>query len=178
MRDIVIITGMCAAAILIGAWLYFYGPTDVREPRAIAPETQQASASASTPETKDVTFTVIGHGKQSLVHERKNYAAFTEEDFAKLWKQTGSTDKMPTIDFTKAYVVAVFAGDKSTGGHAVSVTSIKDAGDARVFHVLLEKPGAGCVTSQELTSPYQVIRVPNSDASLAHTDVEVEVPCN
>jgi hypothetical protein len=176
MKDVVIITGMCAAAILIGAWLYFYGPADVREPN-VPPQTQQASASASVPDMKDVSFTVIGHGKSAPVHERKNYAVFTEEDFATLWKQTGSAEKVPVIDFTKAYVVAVFAGDKPTGGYAISVSTIKDAGDARTVNVLIEKPGAGCVTTQEVTSPYQVIRVPYSDASLGHTDTEVETPC-
>lgn len=178
MRDLVIITGMCAAAILIGAWLYFYGPTDLlTTPEQPAQSAQSASASNAAPVTTDVSFTVIGHGKSATVTERKNYAVYSADDFAKVWKMTGSTEKIPTIDFTKAYVVAVFAGNKPTGGYVISVKGIKDAGNARNVDVLIEKPGKGCVTTESVTSPYQIVRVPFSEASLGHSDVEVETPC-
>ncbi len=184
MRDLLIIIGMCVAAIVIGAWLYLYGPTDfmVQETgqtqQPLAANTQQASAEAALPKATKVTFTVIGHGSNAQeVTTRKNYGVYTEEEFAKIWKMTGSKEEMPVIDFTKAYVIAVFAGTKPTGGHAISVEGVSDTGDMRTVSVLIEKPGVGCITTQAFTSPYQIIRVPFSGASLSRVDTEKEVPC-
>ncbi len=183
MRDLLIIAGMCIAAIAVGAWLYLYGPTEFIEESTEVPATViqevSAEAEAEAPKATDVPFTVIGHGsKAASITERKNYAIYTKEEYARIWKLTGSAEKMPTIDFTKAYVVAVFAGTRTTGGYAISVDKVLDTGDARAVHVLIEKPGVGCITTQSLTSPYQIIRVPFSGASLSHTDTEKEVSCS
>lgn len=172
---------MCLAALGIGVWLYFYGPISVstNEQAAVTESVPQASAEEKAPESKDVSFTVIGHGKNATeVTARKNYAIYTKTEYARIWKLTGSTEKMPTIDFNKAYVIAVFAGTRTTGGYAISVDSVEDTGDSRHVFVLIEKPGVGCITTQALTSPYQFIRVPFSSASLGHTDIEKEIPCN
>ncbi len=180
MRDLLIIAGMCIAATAVGAWLYLYGPAEFMKESAEtpAPVVQEVAAEVEAPKATDVPFTVIGHGsKAASVTERKNYAVYTKEEYARIWKLTGSTEKMPTIDFTKAYVVAVFAGSRTTGGYAISVDKVLDTQDARSVHVLIEKPGVGCITTQSLTSPYQIIRVPFSGASLSHTDTEQEVPC-
>lgn len=184
MRDLLIIMGMCVAAVVVGAWLYLYGPSnlmveqpnEMREPAAM--NTQQASAEAARPEATKVTFSVIGHGSSAQeVTTRKNYAVYTEEEFAKVWKMTGSTEKMPIIDFTNAYVIAVFAGTKPTGGYAISIDTVSDVGDVRTVSVLSEKPGVGCITTQAITSPYQFIRVPFSGASISRVDSERDVPC-
>ena len=182
MRDLLIIIGMCVAAIAVGAWLYFYGPNDFMAPSdqsAQVANVETASAEVTVPESKNVTFGVIGHGsKAEGVTARKNYAVYTKEEYARIWKLTGSTEKMPTVDFKKGYVIAVFAGNRTTGGYAISVSSVTDTEDSRAVSVLVEKPGPGCITTQALTSPYQIIRVPFSGASLSHTDTEKEVPCN
>ncbi|MBP7741251.1 MAG: protease complex subunit PrcB family protein [Candidatus Pacebacteria bacterium] len=184
MRDLLIIMGMCVVAIVIGAWLYLYGPSSsvVEQPGQMQESdtlsTQQASAGASRPQATKVTFSVIGHGSSAQeVTARKNYAVYTEDEFAKVWKMTGSTEEMPVIDFTKAYVIAVFAGTKPTGGYAISVEGVSDVGDVRSVSILSEKPGVGCITTQAITSPYQIIRVPFSGATISRVDVEKEVPC-
>lgn len=181
MRDLLIIIGMCVAAIAVGAWLYFYGPNDFipsSDQSAQVASVETASAEVAVPESTKVTFGVIGHGsKAEGITARKNYAIYTKEEYARIWKLTGSTEKMPTIDFKKGYVIAVFAGNRATGGYAISVDSVSDTGYSRSVSVLIEKPGVGCITTQALTSPYQIIRVPFSAASLSHVDIEKEVPC-
>ncbi len=179
MRDLLIIIGMCVAAIVVGAWLYFYGPRDFGGERSPpAANVEHVSAEVARPEAKEVTFGVLGHGSMAAgVTARKNYAMYTKEEYERMWKLTGSKEKMPTVDFKKGYVIAVFAGTRVTGGYAISVEKVSDTGDARHVSVLIEKPGAGCITTQALTSPYQIIRVPFSGASLSHSDTEKEVPC-
>ena len=180
MRDLLIIVGMCVAAIAVGAWLYFYGPNDFVAPsEQTVASVETATAEVVAPESVDIAFGIIGHGSTATgVTMRKNYAVYTAEEYARMWKLTGSTEKMPTIDFKKSYVIFVFAGSRPTGGYAISVDAVSDTTDARSVSVLIEKPGVGCITTQALTSPYQIIRVPVSTASLSHTNIEKEVPCS
>lgn len=181
MRDLIIIIGMCAAAILIGAWLYLYGPSDfMKEDPYAAVAGQQAGATAALADEPqaEVPFTVIGHGKQSEITVRKNFAVYSEDEFAKLWKQTGSTEKVPVIDFSKAYVVAVFAGEKPTAGYTIAVEQVTELRDKRTIHVTIEEPGDGCEASNATMNPYQIIRVPFSEAEPVRLDTQKIVPCS
>jgi hypothetical protein len=177
MRDLLIIVGMCAMAVLIGAWLYLYGPTGVPG-QVPSPSTQQASADTVVAAPEKVAFTVLAHGSRAPgVETRKNYAVFSSEDFATIWKKTGSTAKMPTVDFTKYYVISMFAGGKPRSGFGISVSDIVDHEGTRMVAAQIEAPGAGCVTTASGSSPYQIIRVPISDKSLDHTDTQSTVDC-
>ena len=176
MRDLLIILGMCVGAVVIGAWLYLYGPGEFMStpPKA----TENVRAEATAPLGKAVEFSVLTYGaKATGMTERKNYAVYNKEEYARIWKLTGSTEKMPAVDFTEGYVIAVFAGTRATGGYAISVEKVTDTEGARSVSLLIEKPGVGCITTQAITSPYQIIRVPYVDASLSHVDTERDVPC-
>ncbi|MEK7201699.1 MAG: protease complex subunit PrcB family protein [Patescibacteria group bacterium] len=176
MRDLLIILGMCVGAVVIGAWLYLYGPGEFMS--ATPKATEDVRAEVAPPAGTEVAFSVLGHGSRATgMTERKNYAVYSKEEYARIWKLTGSTEKMPTIDFAEAYVIAVFAGTRATGGYAISVEKVTDTEGARSVAVLIEKPGVGCITTQAITSPYQIIRVPYVDASLSHVDTERDVPC-
>lgn len=179
MRDLLIIAGMCAAAIIIGAWLYLYGAPQAMDTTQVAATAESVTATpANEPEAVPVSFGVLGHGSVAEgMHERKNYAIYSKEEYEKIWKLTGSTEKMPTVDFKKGMVIAVFAGDRPSGGYAISVEKIEDVGKKRVVTVLIEKPGAGCITTQAITNPYQIIRVPFSPLVVSQKEVEREVPC-
>ncbi len=181
MRDILIILGMIVAAIAIGAGLYFYVPSEVLAPApSPAATTAPVSASNTPAVAKTVKFSELDSGTHAAgVSVRKNYAAYTEEDFAKIWKMAHGTDgkAQPKVDFSKEYVIGVFAGQKATGGNSIAVASVTDAGNARTVAVTITKPGAGCMVTESLTNPYQIIVVPVTGLSLAHTDTEVAKAC-
>lgn len=177
MRHMLIVLGICLAAILVGAGLYFYGPSELRETQEL--EGTEASALGADQATP-VSFTVLAEGTNaSNVSERKNYAVYTQEDFRRLWTMAYGTDTstMPSIDFDTQYVIGVFAGEKATGGHAIEVAGITDASSIRTVSIALTRPGDGCVVSQALTSPFQLIAVPVSDRELARIETEVEASC-
>ena len=184
MRDILIVLGMCVAAIVVGVLFYIYGPAEMREVPSETPSDLQEQASASANGTaaaaEDVSVTVLDAGMNAAAApERKNIAAYDEEGFARLWAMAhieGSTP-MPDIDFSKQYVIGVFAGTKSSGGHSIAVSRVSDSGDTRTVAITLTKPGPGCITSQAITSPYQIVSVPLSSASLSRTENTVETSC-
>lgn len=168
--------GICLAAIMVGAGLYFYGPSEMREATVL--EGTEASALGSD-QAETVSFAVLAEGTNaSGVAERKNFAVYTKDDFVRLWAMTDAgASEMPAVDFEKEYVIGVFAGEKASGGHTIKVTSVTDASSLRTIAIELTRPGAGCVVSQALTRPYQLITVPVSDRSLARTESETEASC-
>lgn len=182
MKDILIVLSMCLAAIILGAWLFFYGPGAFSQSKA---EQQQAAPlTAEAPVTQnavsEVSFRILDSGAQAVeVTERKNFAVYDAQEFARLWKMAHGTDgvAVPNIDFSKEYAIGVFAGTKSSGGHLIAVEKITEAGDTRTVGMVLTKPGANCVVTEALTSPYQIIVVPFSSAFLAPRETTVETPC-
>ena len=172
-----IVLGMSTAAILVGAGLYVYGPSELRETSVL--EGSQASALGADQALEDASFSVLAEGSSATVSERKNYAVYTDADFARLWSMAYGDDApaLPSVDFERMYVIGVFAGEKPSGGHDISVSRVSDAGDTRTVAVTVTAPEAGCMTTEALTSPFELILVPVSDANLARTEEAVTTPC-
>ena len=89
----------------------------------------------------------------------------------------GDTSTLPRVDFTQNYVIAVFAGEKASGGHDIEVADIEDTESKRKVSIALTRPGAGCIATQALTRPFQIVVVPASDLELAREEAEIEVAC-
>lgn len=66
----------------------------------------------------------------------------------------------PAIDFDDAVVLALYMGRQPTGGYGIEVESVTRTESALVVDVVSVEPGPGCVTTQAVTRPYQVVRVP------------------
>lgn len=177
MRDMLIVLVACIAAILVGAGLYYYGPDEFREIPVV--ESTSGENPAEAIEVAEVAFAVIGEGTTAVdAPERKNIAVYGEEEFARIWSMAYGTDAppRPSIDFDTQYVIGVFSGTRATGGHAVSVTSVID-GSKRTVAVELTAPVSGCLVSQALTSPFELISVPSTELELESVERLVETPC-
>lgn len=168
------IIGVALVAIAIGAGLYHIQPQ--LKGTAYAPQGAAAPVAQAAP----VSFRVLDSGVHaSGVTNATNYAAYSESSYLKLWGMVHGTDKTPppNVDFSTEYVIGVFAGQKPTGGYTVAVDTVSDENGTRTVHIALTKPGPGCITNQMVTSPYQLIAVPRSDAALAHAESDIATPC-
>lgn len=174
MRNLLIIGGICVLAIAFGAWLYVTHPN--------APIATTIVANTETPTGKDVSFTVVDQGDQAAgMPARKNYAIYDAGTFADFWKKEHATDgkKAPFVDFSKNYVIAVYAGTEPTGGYKIAVTKITDTANQRSVEVAITAPGGNCSVIEEQTSPYQFVVVPDSGIeALSHTDTQTTGNCN
>ncbi|MGE5541256.1 MAG: protease complex subunit PrcB family protein [Bacillota bacterium] len=175
MRNVLIVGGVCVLAVIIGAWLFLTHPaTRLLVPPGV--DTPQAS------ESREVKFKVLDQGMNAKeITSRKNYAIYDASELADFWKKVHGDDgaPVPTVDFSKNYVIAVFAGTEPTGGYTISVDKIIDTGNTRSVSVVIGEPGAECTVIEEITSPYQLVVVPFSDAqALSHTDVRTKKDCN
>ena len=175
MRHLLIVLGICLAAIAVGALLYVYGPKELQQAPVISDDTQ-----ILVEQTDTVPFTVIAEDTYAnAVAERKNYAVYDEAEFQRLWTMAygSAAPVLPPVDFEKDYVVGVFAGEKASGGYGIRVADITDSGNARTIGIDLIRPGAGCVTSQAITRPFQFVSVPLSEHALSRKDREVVTAC-
>jgi hypothetical protein len=134
------------------------------------------SPAVNQPPPAAVTFTEIAHGSKSTVAKRVNYLIASAEDMKKLWNMVDAKGAVPTVDFTKDDIIAVFAGEEPTTGYTIEVSTIEDSTE-RMVKVTLGAPGGNCVTGQSITHPYQIIRVPITNLPLTHKDVSVTNDC-
>lgn len=105
-------------------------------------------------------------------HETRGFrgeVAVDEAEWRSLWtKHTANQEPpppAPEVDFSAKFVVAVFMGQQRSGGHAIEVVDVPLA-DGK-FHVgyATVRPGKGCMTSQAITFPFDIVAVDRMDAA-------------
>jgi len=74
-------------------------------------------------------------------------------------------------------VVGVFSGTRPSGGYGIMVDRVSDADAVRTVSITHTSPGADCMVTAALTSPYQMIVLPYSEKQLSRVEREAVVPC-
>lgn len=83
----------------------------------------------------------------------------------------------PAVDFGASTVVLVALGQRGTGGYEVRVDDVVRGGGRTVVRYTVSEPGAGCMTTQALTAPVDVVRVPRIDGTVAFERRTVRSTC-
>src|SRR5262249_60749840 len=86
------------------------------------------------------------------------------EEFAQVWKLTQAglnpPAETPKVDFRKHMVLAVFSGERNSGGYAITITkAVKTGKDLRV-HVKETFPAPGTIVDTVITHPFHFVVVP------------------
>jgi hypothetical protein len=82
---------------------------------------------------------------------------------SQFWSELGVGER-PNVDFTRDVVVAVAAGQRSTGGFEIAVDRITQTDGELSVEVVERTPGPNCITTSSLTQPVDVVVVPVADA--------------
>ena len=111
---------------------------------------------SSTKSTKDVSFQVLTdsgyRGKQTESYE----VIDNHQDLKKLY-DTVKDDLIPNVDFAKSRVVALFLGEKNTGGYTIGIESVRQEKGKVIVKVKKTYP-EGMVT-MALTQPYVIAKI-------------------
>ncbi|MDX2192937.1 MAG: protease complex subunit PrcB family protein [Gemmatimonadales bacterium] len=84
----------------------------------------------------------------------------------------------PAVDFTRDEVVVVFAGQVSSGGHAVEVLgTARAAGGAHRLRIRRTRQAPDCMASAVMGAPVDVIRLPRSTGEPVPSWETHEAPC-
>ncbi len=108
-------------------------------------------------------FDAIEKGFFSGITERKNVVIRTQDQWAKLWNKHTSTriphPEAPVIALTENIILAVFMGEKASGGFAVEITRVEKCGDELVVFFSEVEPSPDAVVTAVLTQPYHIIKI-------------------
>lgn len=163
MRDAIIIFVAIILATAVGGYLYLNGGPAFNG--SLVNVSLQPAAS----------FIVIAEGQDSgSVDRRTNFRIMSDEELRELWPMIyglGGT-AIPSVDFSKEEVIAVFDGSHSSGGYRVEVTEVTDADGKRTVHITRHAPTDDCSVTSAITSPFQIIKVPKTDLPLTKEEIQ------
>lgn len=110
-----------------------------------------------------VSFHTVLKGHRSGVPEPLQMVVRNQSEWSTLWQRHVSIEPspppLPAIDFSKEIVVAVFLGEKSTGGHDVEIVRIDQNNDVLLVAFVEKSPQPGGVVTQAFTQPFHIVRV-------------------
>ncbi len=137
-----------------------------RSPRGLTPQTEN-----------EIPFKTIAKGEYSGYIEKANLVINDEKTFSEIWngvnKITTPLPAEPKIDFSNETVIAVFLGEKNTGGHSIEIKKIvvefsecpeKTLCKGVVTYIVHYKeiaPKQGSLVTQALTQPYHIVKTQN-----------------
>ncbi len=128
---------------------------------------------------KSIVFEVIDEGANSAFLERKNFIIRSSEEWKDLWFQVhGESSRMPQVDFSSYVVLALFQGQKPSGGYEVSVESIFSANKSVEVSILEKEPGSECQLIEAFTAPYQLVVVKKFEGELVSKTERLQVSCD
>jgi len=96
------------------------------------------------------------------------------EAWKTLWKKIHRTrtpsPKLPDVDFSKQTVIAVFMGERTSGGYGIRVTSVTETAREIVVSIARRSPPPGAMTISVMTQPYDVVVVAKSEKPVRFGD--------
>lgn len=137
------------------------------------PEASSGRITVAVSEAKPVfqlSLQNVAKGHRSGVPGPLQTVARNQADWAALWKKHTSIESNPPrfekIDFGKEIVVAVFAGEKPTGGHGIEITSVERIDERLLVSFVERNPPPGSVVTQAFTQPFHIVRVATQSSGI------------
>lgn len=119
-----------------------------------------------------VTVNELARGNNAAVSSFTVQVATTQAAANALYAQAyGRQTSVPAAPgVSGSTLVGVFLGQRTTGGYSVQVTGASVNGSALTLTVHVTSPGPGSITTQALTSPWTIVRVPGTFTQVAVVD--------
>lgn len=101
----------------------------------------------------------IGQWTRTGISEARRLVIRDANSWADFWSELGMGDR-PEVDFTRDLIVAVAAGQRSSGGYEIAIDRVWQASGELTVEVVETAPGPNCITTAALTQPVDVVAVP------------------
>jgi hypothetical protein len=95
--------------------------------------------------------------------EKDNFIIKTQSDWENLWKKAFPEQEIPRIDFDKKMVVAIFSGEKQTGGYEINIKEINYEKDKIIVKISESTPSKDAFVITAITSPFHIKVINKSD---------------
>lgn len=119
---------------------------------------------AFRPAPEQLTWEVMARGSQAIGFSGRSFLLVGKQDeFTSLWNRAYGSQlnvpPLPSIDFGRESIVAIFQGSQPSGGFGVDVASVSEENGELYLDVSFTSPPPGAITTQALTSPWVMVRV-------------------
>lgn len=143
-----------------------------------------SSADAGAPQPAAVVpFTRVYQDAQSAFGEPVELVVRSDAEWQRAWlaahpNRAGGAPPTPAIDFAADQAIVVSAGTQPSGGGAVRVDSVRAgaAGGTEVVYTV-SRPGAGCMSTQQITAPVEVVRFARRPGEVRFVRHDRATPC-
>ena len=116
-----------------------------------------------TNEYTQVSFETLVEGQIGGYDEEQNRVINDHESLLEVYDYINRFRKpgfsIPTIDFSKETVIAVFIGEKTSGGYAVSIGSVKEVNEKVMVQIKEIKPGPKDMVTMAITQPFCFVKI-------------------
>jgi hypothetical protein len=112
----------------------------------------------SEQEDTDISFETISKDFYSLLEEETKVAINDGDSFRDLLNSAG-IDIQEAVDFDQSMVIAVFMGQRSTGGYDIEIKRIVDRNDQVIVYYETTEPSEDDMLAQVITSPYHIVKI-------------------
>ena len=126
-------------------------------------EPQPAQGYAPYASTRTIEIRRLGQWTRTGIGESRRLVIRDANAWSQFWSELGVGER-PNVDFTRDVVVAVAAGQRSSGGFEIAVDRITQTDGELNVEVVERTPGPNCMTTASLTQPVDVVVVPAADA--------------
>jgi len=141
------------------------------------------SASEVPPNAQVVAFDMVQEVTTEIsgITEKSRRVIVDPAEWTALWDeiQTHVMPKppVPSIDFGARMVILATMGERTSGGHTISVIEVAE--DEGTLYVVVEEatPGVQCMTTDVVTSPAVAVSVPRTSGTVLFVDREIAYPC-
>lgn len=107
-----------------------------------------------------VAFEVLKQDAYGGRDTKSNVVVKSREELAALYKELGWSN-VPTVDFSQNNVVAIFMGQKNTGGYSIGVRKVTIEDNTATINTVETKPEG--MATMALTAPYCIVVVAKTD---------------
>jgi len=150
-----------AEALFISMFLVAF--TDAKEFKSGFNTREIVATEIAMKPTIPVTFRSVGKGYRSGVRAPLQVVARSQNEWTALWREHASGDSSsrppPAIDFEKEVVVALFLGERPTGGYDVQISRAEQTNDGLIIYYREKDPPPGGMVIQALTQPFHIVRI-------------------
>ncbi len=133
-------------------------------------------ACASTAPAEEVSVVELARGNYSHQSEQAFELVNGQPRLLEIWRNLDGR-MPPAIDFSEFSVIAVFMGERRTGGYSIMVEKATRVDGRLVVDVVMRAPGADCFTTQALTQPYHLVVIPAFTGQVVFQPRTVSVSC-
>lgn len=109
-----------------------------------------------------VSFEILQQSAYGGREQRSDMVITNQNDLQSLYSELNLGDA-PHVDFDTNNVVALFLGQKSSGGYSIGVRSVMVEGNVATVKVSIRKPEPGENATMAITTPYSITVIPKTE---------------